>query len=151
MDSFNQPNTEQHTQTSSECILPTIHWTNDIEYLHAAAGYPTEETWIKAIQARNYNTWPSLIVANAHKHHPESEETQKGHMKCQCQGIRSTKTLADINKNKGDEAKSENEPNPNLQTEPKARKMKDIHIKIYNASNTQAASQKHQAQETSTS
>jgi hypothetical protein len=29
VDSFNQPNTEQHTQTSSECIIPTIHWTND--------------------------------------------------------------------------------------------------------------------------
>jgi hypothetical protein len=95
-----------------------------------------EETWIKAIQAGNYNTWPSLTVTNAHKHHPESKEIHEGHMKCQCQGIQSTKTLADINKNKGDEAKSENKPNINPQTEPKARKMKDIHIKIHNASNT---------------
>jgi hypothetical protein len=57
-------------------------------------------------------------------------------MKRQRQGIQSTKTLVDINKNKGDEATPENKPNPNPQTEPKARKMKDIHIKIHNAGDT---------------
>ncbi len=94
-------NQTQHNtckQALNAYSLPSIGQT--IKYLHAAAGYPTEETWIKAIWAGIYNTWPSLTVANTHKHHPESEETQKGHMKRQCHGIRSTKTLADINKTK---------------------------------------------------
>jgi hypothetical protein len=93
-----QNNTLKHALNA--CSLPSIGQT--IKYLHAAAGYPMEETWIKSIQAENYNTWPSLTITNAHKHHPESKETQKGHMKRQRKGIRSTKTLADINKNKGD-------------------------------------------------
>jgi hypothetical protein len=59
--------------------LPSIEQT--IKYLHAAAGYPTKETWIKAIRMGFFITWPSLTVANVSKHHPESDETQKGHMK----------------------------------------------------------------------
>jgi hypothetical protein len=132
--STNQTQNNTCKQALNAYSLPSIEQT--IKYLHAAAGYRPEETWIKAIRAGNYNTWPSLTVANAHKHHPESKETQKEHMKRQRQGIGSTKTLADINKNEGDETKSENESNPSPQTEPKARKMKDIHIKIHNASNT---------------
>ncbi len=101
--STNQTQNNTLEQALNAYSLPSIGQT--IKYLHAAAGYPTEETWIKAIWAGNYNTWPSLTIANAHKHHPGSKETQKGHIKCQHQGIQSTKTLADINKNEGDEAK----------------------------------------------
>ena len=71
--------------------LPSIEHT--IRYLHASAGYPTKETWLKAIRQphSSYSTWPLVNVKNVNKHFPESEETQKGHMKSQRQGVRSTK------------------------------------------------------------
>ena len=54
--------------------LPSIK--NTIACYHAAAGFPTKETWIRAISAGNYNTWPGLNVKTASKHFPESKETQ---------------------------------------------------------------------------
>ena len=36
--------------------LPSVGQT--IRYLRGAAGFPAEDTWIKAIKAGNYNTWP---------------------------------------------------------------------------------------------
>ena len=69
--------------------IPTIELT--IHYLHAAAGFPTKPTWIKIICNGNYLFWPLITVTNVHKHFPESEETQKGHMQNQRQGVRSTK------------------------------------------------------------
>ncbi|MCP4746067.1 MAG: hypothetical protein GY874_07980, partial [Desulfobacteraceae bacterium] len=61
-----------------------------IAYFHAAAGFPTKETWIKAIRNGNYDTWPGLTEEAVNKYYPESDETQKGHMKGQRQGLRST-------------------------------------------------------------
>jgi hypothetical protein len=46
-----------------------------IKYLHTAAGYLVEETWTKAINAGNYNTWPGLTTATVRKHFPKSDET----------------------------------------------------------------------------
>jgi hypothetical protein len=40
--------------------LPLISQT--IKYLHAAAGYPVEDTWKKAVTAGNYTTWPGLTA-----------------------------------------------------------------------------------------
>ncbi len=54
-----------------------------IKYLHAAAGYPVKDTWIAAINAGNYNTWPGLSAQAVRRHFPELDETQKGHMKKQ--------------------------------------------------------------------
>eukprot|EP00804_Cyclotella_cryptica_P025741 CCRYP_002933-RA/>CCRYP_002933-RA protein AED:0.36 eAED:0.36 QI:0/0/0/1/1/1/2/0/402 len=70
--------------------LPSIQQT--IRYLHAAAGFPTKTTWMAAIRRGNYDTWPLVTVASVHKHFPQSEETQQGHMRSQRQGMRSTKT-----------------------------------------------------------
>ena len=75
--------TDPATPSPEEAIhnlyeLPSIERT--IRYLHAASGLPTKSTWIKIIRNRNYLTWPLIIVTNSHKHFPESEETQKGHM-----------------------------------------------------------------------
>ena len=65
--------------------LPSIAQT--VRYLHAAAGFPTEETWIKAIKKGNYNTWPTITTTIVRRHFPESDETQKGHLKRQQQGV----------------------------------------------------------------
>ena len=31
-----------------------------VRYLHACAGFPTKTTWIKAIRAGNFTTWPQF-------------------------------------------------------------------------------------------
>eukprot|EP00804_Cyclotella_cryptica_P009373 CCRYP_018077-RA/>CCRYP_018077-RA protein AED:0.09 eAED:0.09 QI:0/0/0/1/1/1/2/0/1069 len=80
---------EQHT-ILNVYELPSIEQT--IRYLHAAAGFPTKATWMAAIRRGNYDTWPLVTIANVHKHFPQSEETQQGHMHSQRQGGRSTKT-----------------------------------------------------------
>jgi hypothetical protein len=80
---------EQHT-ILNVYELPSIEQT--IRYLHAAAGFPTKTTWLAAIRLGNYDTWPLVTVSNVHKHFPQSEETQQGHMRSQRQGVRSTKT-----------------------------------------------------------
>lgn len=50
-------------------------------YLHMAVGFPLQATWIKAIQAGNYCSWPMMNVRNLKKYFPESDRTQKGHMR----------------------------------------------------------------------
>jgi hypothetical protein len=62
-----------------------------IRYLHACAGFPAKTTWIKAIRAGNFATWPHLTLKAVQQHFPESDETQQGHMRNIKQGIRSTK------------------------------------------------------------
>ena len=62
-----------------------------IRYLHACAGYPTKETWVKAIQAGKYISWPVLTVKKVNKYYPETDETPKGHMRQVRQGVLSTK------------------------------------------------------------
>jgi hypothetical protein len=62
-----------------------------IAWYHAAAGYPTKTTWLKAIEAGFYATWPMLTTKAVRKHYPETKETPKGHMKRVRSGVRSTK------------------------------------------------------------
>ena len=40
--------------------LPSTEKT--VRYYHAAAGFPTYETWLAAVQAGNYDTWPGLTA-----------------------------------------------------------------------------------------
>ena len=58
-----------------------------IHYYHVATGFPTKSTWMEAIKAGNFMSWPSLTADAARKHFPESEETQKGHMRTLHQGL----------------------------------------------------------------
>ncbi len=46
----------------------SINQTN--KYLHAAVGYPVEDTWVKVINAGNYTTWPGLTATVACKTFP---------------------------------------------------------------------------------
>ena len=55
--------------------LPSI--ARVIKYLHVASGFPTKDTWLKAIVKGNYASWPGIAKANVKKHYPESVETQK--------------------------------------------------------------------------
>jgi hypothetical protein len=62
-----------------------------VAWYHAAAGYPTKATWLKAIDAGFYATWPLLTSKAVKKHFPEHDETPKGHMCRVKSGVRSTK------------------------------------------------------------
>ena len=68
---------------STEALVKYLH-------LHAAAGFPTKTTWLKAIKAKYYATWPGLTEFAVRKYFPESEETQRGHMRQRRSNIRKT-------------------------------------------------------------
>ncbi len=68
--------------------LPSIELM--VLYLHAAAGHPPEDTWVKAVGHGNYDLWPLINTKNVRKYFPELEETQLGHMQGQWQGVQST-------------------------------------------------------------
>ena len=63
-------------------------------YLHAAAGFPVKDTWLEAIKAGFYDSWPGLTFQNASRYCPRPDETIKGHMVQSRQGVRSTKPKA---------------------------------------------------------
>jgi hypothetical protein len=60
-------------------------------WYHASTGFPVKEQFIKAVRNGNYATWPKLTVTLINKYMPDSDETLKGHLKGQRQGIRLTK------------------------------------------------------------
>ena len=121
-----QTTRKKREEISNVHNLPSISQT--VKYHHPTAGYPVEDTWIKAIKNGNYITWPGLTAAVVRKFFPESDETQKGHMKRQRQGVRSTKALESIPE---EENKTNNSPTP-----PTPKKMKDVYIKIHMANDT---------------
>ena len=51
-----------------------------IRYLYAAAGLLVQDTWLRAIKAGNFDSWPGIIYQNATKYYPACKETTKGHM-----------------------------------------------------------------------
>jgi hypothetical protein len=62
-----------------------------VRFLHAALGFPTKATLLTAACNGNLVTFLGLTPDNINTHFPESEETQKGHMRQARQGVRSTK------------------------------------------------------------
>ena len=62
-----------------------------VRYIHAAAGFPMNHTWLNAIKAGNFDTWPGLTYSNAYKYFPRATDTIKGHMTQTKQVVRSTK------------------------------------------------------------
>ena len=52
-----------------------------IRYLHGSPSFPTKATWLKSIWKDNYLIWPLINDNIVNKLFPESEETQKGHMR----------------------------------------------------------------------
>ena len=56
-------------------------------------GYPTTATLLNIAKHGNLIVFPDLTPENIARHFPESNETQKGHMKQTKQGIRLTKVV----------------------------------------------------------
>jgi hypothetical protein len=82
------------------------------------------------IKAGNFITWPSLTTLVVQKNFPDSDETQKGRMKKQHQGVRSTKLRENTR------SEDENIPDNTVMEADLSppKKMRDIFIKIYNTS-----------------
>jgi hypothetical protein len=62
-----------------------------IQYLHADAGSPVPSTFVKAIKAGNFTTWPTLTPEHVNKYLEKSEATIKGHLNQTRKNVRSTK------------------------------------------------------------
>ena len=78
LENIDLTNNNQARPSAAETIhnvykIPSIERT--IQYLHAAAGFPTKYTLIKNIRNGNYLIWPLITVTNFQKNFPESEET----------------------------------------------------------------------------
>ena len=97
-----------------------------VRYYHAAAGFPTKPSWLKAIKNKQYASWPGLTWEAVNKHFPESEETLKGHGRKTRSGLRSTKTSTQ-NDDDEDIGETLHLPRP-------ATKQKEAIIRIYNLS-----------------
>jgi hypothetical protein len=63
-----------------------------VAYLHHACFSPTKSTWLKAINAGYFATWPGLTAELVSKHLPKSIATAKGHRRQERQNLRSTAT-----------------------------------------------------------
>ena len=111
-----------------------------IRYLRGATGFPTKSTWIKSICKGNYLTWSLLTVKNVNKFFPESEESQKRHMRNQRQGVQSTKKKAAISpitaSSKSTAQKSEDDEGA-----PAIEKKNNKFIATYNPRNTMFTNQ----------
>ena len=84
---IDQPNPEHAINSTYE--MPSSEQL--VRFLHACTGYPTKDTWLKAIRAGNYLSWPGLTTRKFNRHYPETDDTPKGHMRQVRQCIRSTK------------------------------------------------------------
>jgi hypothetical protein len=52
----------------------------ETQYLYATAFSPVKSTFIKAIEAENFTTWPNLTVHHVKQYLEKPEATIKGHM-----------------------------------------------------------------------
>ena len=93
-------------QAYSAYDLPSVEAL--VRFFHAAAGYPVKATWLKAIKAGYYNTWPGLTYGNVSKYCPAAVPTTKGHMTQVRQGVRSTKPKGTVTK----QQEEDEEPKP---------------------------------------
>jgi hypothetical protein len=61
------------------------------QYLHGEAFSPVTSTLLKAINAGNFATWPTLTAQHVKKYLEKSDASIKGHMNQQRKNMRSTK------------------------------------------------------------
>ena len=67
-----------------------------IAFLHAAAGYPRKQTWLRAIEAGYFDTWPGITAQRVRRYLIEPDVTTLGHQKMISSNIRSTKNKKEI-------------------------------------------------------
>lgn len=92
-----------------------------IRFGHAALGFPTKASLLNAIRNKNLITFPGMTADNVNKFFPESDETQKGHMKQTRQGVRSTKVVDEDAMLEADMLAT---PTPGV-------KLKDVYLRVF--------------------
>jgi hypothetical protein len=92
-----------------------------VRFQHAALGFPTKAMLLTAIHHKNLVTFPGLTSKNVNKFFPESDETQKGHMKQTKQGVRSMKVIDEDAMLK---AEAIPQPKPDI-------KHKDVYLRVF--------------------
>jgi hypothetical protein len=91
-DKDNPSATTTHTNDSAANVYTLLSIKQAVRFLHAAAGFPTMDSWLKAVELGHYRSLPGIDAHSIWKHFPhESVEIQKGHMKKQRQNVWSTK------------------------------------------------------------
>ncbi len=87
-------NTNTHSPDDQHATPKTINVIFDLPssrktflWYQASAVFPPKETFIDAARNGNYATWPKLTVMLINQYYPNSDETVKGHLKVQRQGI----------------------------------------------------------------
>ena len=82
-------NDDENAQTLPlmNIIYKITKTTELVNFLHAAAGFPVTDTWVKAICNTQFVIWPGLTSALVYKKLPKSNETIKGHLKQQQQNV----------------------------------------------------------------
>ena len=85
------PNNVKQSTLAAYCAydLPSVVYL--IRYLHAEVGYLVWSTWLKAIGAVIYSSWPGITLDNATKYCPSAKATIMGHLVQKRQVVRSTK------------------------------------------------------------
>jgi hypothetical protein len=77
---------------SANSVYELVKQGDIVKYLHQACGSPVKSTWLKAIEAGYFTTWPGLTTDLVKKHLPKSLASAKGHLRQERQGLRSTQT-----------------------------------------------------------
>ena len=75
---------------SANSVYELVKQGDIVKYLHQACGSPVKSTWLKAIEAGYFTTWPGLTTDLVKKHLPKSLASAKGHLRQERQGLRST-------------------------------------------------------------
>ncbi len=96
-----------------------------VHYYHAAAGFSTKPTWIKAIRNKQFASWPGLTVDAVKRHYPDSEETPKGHGRKTPSRLWSTKQTTPTLDNSDDTVDSHTSASPRL-----TKKERTIFIRV---------------------
>ena len=114
------PNAMCHDNQEAAMNIYELPTTQEIvRFQHAALGFPTKTTLLTTIRHGNLITFLGLTTTNISKHFPESDETQKGHMKQIKQGVRSTKVV-------DEDAMCMFKPTP-------GKKHKDVYLHVFDA------------------
>jgi hypothetical protein len=74
---------QQHRNRKGEMSNHVYEFTKGYyatQYLHAAIFLPVASTFIKAVEAGNFTTWPKLTAHDVKQYLKKSEATIKGHM-----------------------------------------------------------------------
>jgi hypothetical protein len=85
---------DQHERTnerSHQCNLRPTERSPNFSLVSRFRRFPSQRTIHQGSPKGNYATWPKLTVTLINKYMPDSDDTLKGHLKGQRQGIRSTK------------------------------------------------------------